>query len=223
MSAACCRRGGALTRTPRSCCTPTRRRTGCRTTALAAGAGRGEAVFRERPQGGGALRRPDARASRRRGAAGDHGDPPARPYAGPLRFPHRLAVDKSLLMWTDVVHLPAIQFKQPEAGVGFDVDGDQARATRKAHPRGGGGRADLHRRLASRIPGARLRGRGTGMDTASCRSSGSRDERRHGLSFQGPSGRQGAAPVGRSAGTDVAGPAHGREVGSWSFRRTGKN
>ncbi|GJE60103.1 MBL fold metallo-hydrolase [Methylobacterium trifolii] len=39
--------------------------------------------------------------------------------------------DKSLLMWTDVVHLPAIQFKQPEAGVGFDVDGDRARATRR--------------------------------------------------------------------------------------------
>ncbi|GMA78741.1 hypothetical protein GCM10025880_51580 [Methylorubrum aminovorans] len=39
--------------------------------------------------------------------------------------------DKSLLMWTDVVHMPAIQFKQPEAGVAFDVDGDQARATRK--------------------------------------------------------------------------------------------
>ena len=40
--------------------------------------------------------------------------------------------DKSLLVFTDVVHLPAIQFKQPEAGVGFDVDGDRARATRKA-------------------------------------------------------------------------------------------
>jgi glyoxylase-like metal-dependent hydrolase (beta-lactamase superfamily II) len=39
--------------------------------------------------------------------------------------------DKSLLMWTDVVHMPAIQFKQPEAGVAFDVDGVQARATRK--------------------------------------------------------------------------------------------
>ena len=39
--------------------------------------------------------------------------------------------DKVLMMWTDVVHLPAIQFKQPEAGVSFDVDGDQARATRK--------------------------------------------------------------------------------------------
>ncbi|WP_336487238.1 MBL fold metallo-hydrolase [Methylobacterium nigriterrae] len=38
---------------------------------------------------------------------------------------------KSLMMWTDVVHLPAIQFKQPEAGLVFDVDGDQARATRK--------------------------------------------------------------------------------------------
>lgn len=39
---------------------------------------------------------------------------------------------RSLLMWTDVVHMPAIQFKNPDAGVGFDVDGDQARATRRA-------------------------------------------------------------------------------------------
>lgn len=38
---------------------------------------------------------------------------------------------KSLLMWTDVVHLPAIQFRQPEAGVAFDVDGEQARNVRK--------------------------------------------------------------------------------------------
>ena len=34
--------------------------------------------------------------------------------------------DASLLMWADVVHLPAIQFKQPEAGMVFDTDGDQA-------------------------------------------------------------------------------------------------
>ncbi|KAB1071465.1 MBL fold metallo-hydrolase [Methylobacterium planeticum] len=38
---------------------------------------------------------------------------------------------ETLMMWTDVVHLPAIQFRQPEAGVVFDVDGEQARATRK--------------------------------------------------------------------------------------------
>ena len=38
---------------------------------------------------------------------------------------------QSLLMWTDVVHMPAIQFKNPDAGVGFDVDGDRARETRK--------------------------------------------------------------------------------------------
>ncbi len=38
---------------------------------------------------------------------------------------------KSLLMWTDVIHLPAIQFKQPEAGVAFDVDVEKARAVRK--------------------------------------------------------------------------------------------
>ena len=39
--------------------------------------------------------------------------------------------DKSLLSFTDVVHLPAIQFKRPEAGVAFDVDGNAARETRK--------------------------------------------------------------------------------------------
>ena len=39
--------------------------------------------------------------------------------------------DKSLLSFTDVVHLPAIQFKRPEAGVAFDVDGEQARETRR--------------------------------------------------------------------------------------------
>ncbi|MBE7199148.1 MAG: MBL fold metallo-hydrolase [Parafilimonas terrae] len=39
--------------------------------------------------------------------------------------------DKSLFSWTDVVHLPAIQFKQPEAGMVFDVDVEQARETRK--------------------------------------------------------------------------------------------
>ncbi|GJE29584.1 MBL fold metallo-hydrolase [Methylobacterium organophilum] len=38
---------------------------------------------------------------------------------------------QSLLLWTDVVHLPAIQFKNPQAGVVFDVDGEQARETRK--------------------------------------------------------------------------------------------
>ena len=38
---------------------------------------------------------------------------------------------KSLLMWADIVHLPAIQFKRPEAGMVFDVDGDQARETRR--------------------------------------------------------------------------------------------
>jgi glyoxylase-like metal-dependent hydrolase (beta-lactamase superfamily II) len=38
---------------------------------------------------------------------------------------------QALVMWTDVVHLPAIQFKNPEAGLAFDVDGDQARETRK--------------------------------------------------------------------------------------------
>ena len=38
---------------------------------------------------------------------------------------------QTLLMWTDVVHLPAIQFADPKAGVAFDVDGEQARTTRE--------------------------------------------------------------------------------------------
>jgi glyoxylase-like metal-dependent hydrolase (beta-lactamase superfamily II) len=39
--------------------------------------------------------------------------------------------ESSLLMWADIVHLPAIQFKQPEAGMVFDTDGDQARNVRR--------------------------------------------------------------------------------------------
>lgn len=38
---------------------------------------------------------------------------------------------RGLMMWTDIIHLPAIQFKQPEAGVTFDVDGEGARAVRR--------------------------------------------------------------------------------------------
>ncbi len=38
---------------------------------------------------------------------------------------------RTLMMWTDVIHLPAIQFKNPEAGVTFDVDGEKARAVRR--------------------------------------------------------------------------------------------
>ncbi|TNC13555.1 MBL fold metallo-hydrolase [Methylobacterium terricola] len=38
---------------------------------------------------------------------------------------------RSLLIWGDVVHLPAIQFAKAEAGVSFDVDGAMAAATRK--------------------------------------------------------------------------------------------
>lgn len=37
---------------------------------------------------------------------------------------------ESLLMWTDVVHLPGIQFERPDVGLTFDVDVEQARATR---------------------------------------------------------------------------------------------
>ena len=36
----------------------------------------------------------------------------------------------SLLIWGDVVHLPGIQFALPQAGLAFDTDSDQARATR---------------------------------------------------------------------------------------------
>lgn len=39
--------------------------------------------------------------------------------------------DHSLLIWGDVVHLPAIQFAQAEATLSFDVDGAMAAATRK--------------------------------------------------------------------------------------------
>ncbi|HKM60992.1 MAG TPA: MBL fold metallo-hydrolase [Acidisphaera sp.] len=38
---------------------------------------------------------------------------------------------ESLLIWGDIVHLPGIQFAQPEAGVAFDADGAAAVATRK--------------------------------------------------------------------------------------------
>lgn len=37
----------------------------------------------------------------------------------------------SLLVWGDVVHLPGIQFANPEAGMVFDTDADQARASRR--------------------------------------------------------------------------------------------
>ncbi|GHC27043.1 MBL fold metallo-hydrolase [Kushneria pakistanensis] len=36
-----------------------------------------------------------------------------------------------LLLWGDIVHLPQIQLPEPEAGVLFDVDGEEAVATRK--------------------------------------------------------------------------------------------
>jgi glyoxylase-like metal-dependent hydrolase (beta-lactamase superfamily II) len=39
--------------------------------------------------------------------------------------------DASLLIWGDVVHLPGVQFARPGAGMGFDIDGAQAIATRK--------------------------------------------------------------------------------------------
>jgi len=39
--------------------------------------------------------------------------------------------DRALLMWADIVHLPAIQFKRPDAGMVFDVDPDAARRVRR--------------------------------------------------------------------------------------------
>jgi glyoxylase-like metal-dependent hydrolase (beta-lactamase superfamily II) len=38
---------------------------------------------------------------------------------------------EALLIWGDVVHMPAIQFPRPEAGMQFDVDVETARASRK--------------------------------------------------------------------------------------------
>lgn len=37
----------------------------------------------------------------------------------------------TLLIWGDIVHMPGVQFARPEAGIGFDVDGAQAIATRQ--------------------------------------------------------------------------------------------
>ncbi|MGA3402152.1 MAG: MBL fold metallo-hydrolase [Acetobacteraceae bacterium] len=37
----------------------------------------------------------------------------------------------SLLIWGDIVHMPGVQFARPEAGIGFDIDGAQAIATRQ--------------------------------------------------------------------------------------------
>jgi glyoxylase-like metal-dependent hydrolase (beta-lactamase superfamily II) len=39
--------------------------------------------------------------------------------------------NQSLLIWGDIVHMPGVQFARPGAGMGFDVDGDQAIVTRQ--------------------------------------------------------------------------------------------
>jgi len=39
--------------------------------------------------------------------------------------------DKTMLIWTDIVHIAPVQLANPEIGTGFDVDIDAARATRK--------------------------------------------------------------------------------------------
>ena len=38
---------------------------------------------------------------------------------------------ESLLIWGDIVHMPGVQFARPGAGMGFDIDGGQAIATRQ--------------------------------------------------------------------------------------------
>jgi len=38
--------------------------------------------------------------------------------------------DRSLLIWTDLVHLPGLQFARPEVALGFDVDAAEAVRTR---------------------------------------------------------------------------------------------
>jgi glyoxylase-like metal-dependent hydrolase (beta-lactamase superfamily II) len=37
----------------------------------------------------------------------------------------------SLLIWGDIVHMPGVQFASPGAGMGFDIDGEQAIASRR--------------------------------------------------------------------------------------------
>lgn len=39
--------------------------------------------------------------------------------------------NQQLLIWGDIVHLPAVQFANPEQSIGYDIDPDKARATRK--------------------------------------------------------------------------------------------
>lgn len=39
--------------------------------------------------------------------------------------------DEALLVWGDIVHMPGVQFARSDAGVGFDIDGAQAVATRR--------------------------------------------------------------------------------------------
>lgn len=39
--------------------------------------------------------------------------------------------NEQLVIWGDIVHLPALQFANPARSIGFDIDPDQARATRQ--------------------------------------------------------------------------------------------
>ena len=44
---------------------------------------------------------------------------------------HITSGNESLLMWSDIVHLPALQSRHPDVYVAFDADPDQAKAHRK--------------------------------------------------------------------------------------------
>ncbi|MGF1525391.1 MAG: MBL fold metallo-hydrolase [Candidatus Competibacterales bacterium] len=39
--------------------------------------------------------------------------------------------DRALLIWGDIIHAPAVQFPQPEVSIVFDIDPEQAAATRQ--------------------------------------------------------------------------------------------
>ena len=43
---------------------------------------------------------------------------------------HITSGDEQLLIWADITHMADIQIRRPEVTIGFDVDPDQARATR---------------------------------------------------------------------------------------------
>ncbi|RYF19471.1 MAG: MBL fold metallo-hydrolase [Oxalobacteraceae bacterium] len=87
-------------------------------------------VVRRRPQGDGALPGPDATFDGGEVLPGITAVPLPGHTPGHTGF--RLdGGSRSLLVWGDIVHLPQVQAPEPEAGVVFDVDGDQAVRTRR--------------------------------------------------------------------------------------------